>query len=156
MPTTIKKKLSVMEVHGRVPSTIPNGERIPIMDIYGVAMDTKSGETDKGPWISLLGTFHAAKLDSNGDVDGNTYRAGQAFLPDVALGLVLPQLQQDDVGSVEFGFRIYAKGDDTSVTRYVYECESMIPIEENDPLEALIAKIEANKTKKIEKKPKTV
>lgn len=81
------------------------------------------------------------------------YRTGTMFLPDVALGLILPALESAGKGAqIQFAFRIGVERDDTAATGYIYTAESLIEPEENDPLELLVAKAMDNGQELLENK----
>lgn len=130
------RKISTKTVLGKKPAVPADDKPHWLFQVVGIANDKTTGETDKGPWIALLGAFQATNYET-----GEIYRSGRAFLPNVALDLVLGQLGAKDVQSVQFAFRIGVRADETSVTGYVYIAEPVINVTENDPLEALLAKL---------------
>lgn len=147
---TLIKKISVKTVMKARPE-IPKepGEVNYLMELLGIAGSIQNGETDKGPYVKFLGSFQAKNL-KNGEV----FRSGAAFMPDVAGNLVLGALNSGAT-SVEFGFKIGVVKDDQSATGYVYVAEPMFKAAENDPLELLVKKAPAaleDKSKEVKKK----
>lgn len=130
------KKLSVKTVCGK-PKAPQGKETVWKMEVFGVATGIKRGETAMGPWYAFTGTFQAVNMDN-----GKIYRSGILFLPEVAGGLMLPQIN-DQNRAVEFGFRIGVKADDESAVGYIYVAEPLMPVSENDPIELLSRKMQA-------------
>lgn len=150
--TTLAKRISTASLIGKVNvdryesdgankapvddligSVIPGRSR-DLYSIVGVTNKMRTGETDKGPWTSFLGSFMA--ILPNGD----RVRASQLFLPDVAGDLVIAQMTErdDDKASIQLGFTIGIKSDPTAATGYVYTAQPLIETAPNDPL-ALLA-----------------
>ena len=122
------------------------------MQVMGVATGIKTGESDKGPWTALLGSFQAINMET-----GDTYRSGVCFLPNIMLNLVTPRLLEKESKAVEFAFNIGVKADEKSATGYVYIAEPIFETAENDPLEMLTKKLPApkgDKAAQIEHKKK--
>ena len=132
---TLLKKISVKTVCGK-PKAPEDTKTLWLMEVFGVANGIKSGVTDKGPWYGFIGAFQAVDMAT-----GNVYRAGTLYLPGIAGDLVVPQVTDDKNKSVEFGFRIGIKKDDTSAVGYVYHAEPLLPVNENDPVELLSRKL---------------
>lgn len=153
MTVSIKKKITMKEIVGGRP-TPPAADKTGdeavnwVGRIIGVASGLKTGESQYGPYVALMGNFAATRLDDKGEIAVNDkgerlfdVRAGQAFLPDVACNLVSPLLDNAPKGTaVQFGFDIGVERDDTAATGYVYVCRSLVEPAENDPLTLLMAK----------------
>lgn len=131
------KKISVKTICGKPKAPEP-GKVKWLMEVFGVASGIKKGETDKGPWYAFTGAFQAMNMDT-----GQIARSGVLFLPDVAGNLLLGELDREENKAVEFAFRIGVRGDEDSVTGYVYVAEPLMPVAENDPIELLSRKIKA-------------
>ena len=114
-----------------------------IMQVVGVAIGVKKGETDKGPWYAFTGSFQATDLKT-----GKVFRSGLCFMPEVVGNLLLAQVLTETVKAVEFGFNIGVKGDESSVTGYIYVGEPILSLSENDPVDALLLKLPAGKKPK--------
>lgn len=109
-----------------------------LYSIFGVARDTKSGNSNYGEWTSFLGTFEAVRRS-----DGKRFVSSVAFLQDPAEGLLMQQLAQvkrDDAnGTVGFAFHIGIKISDRWLTtqqgsQYEYTIESIFNVTRHDPL----------------------
>lgn len=137
------------------PKTINGGKKVkrpeetdPVKWMYrivGVATGSRTGEGTYGQWVGLEGTFQALRYE-----DGAVFRAGQCFLPQVALNLVLPVLKVNN--AVEFAFNVGIQFADSQIG-YEYTVEPLIEAEENDPINNLLKKIpDANKIARLEHK----
>jgi hypothetical protein len=140
-------RISAKKVYGKVlpkrytegdneGEIIPNQPNIPIMDVIGIAYDTKQGTSDFGAWTALTGRFKATNLKT-----GQVFASGQCFLPDIGLDMIAPMLRGDNAEAVEFAFRISAKADSTVAVGYTYEIETLMGAAENDPLVMLEQKM---------------
>lgn len=146
-----RKKLQAAKLLGKIkpPMTadgeIDVGKTKWLYDVYGVANDTKKGVSDYGEWTALMGDFLMFKCDDalKADEERVIFRAGQLFLPDIALNLILAE----GVGEgtyIEFGFRIGVIGDEDSVTNFVYTCEPLMKAAQSSPVENLIRQTAPN------------
>lgn len=128
------KKLSAKTVMGAVKSLakeLKAGEVLDCFEVIGKTIDTKTGETDNGDWVSFTGRFEAVNL-----ITGIVYRAGNLFLPSVAEELVLQALEESE-GGVELAFRVSIREDESSATGYVYEVAPLMAPHEDDELARL-------------------
>lgn len=147
----ILKKISIKHVVGNVKGflkdkkdekgnvlvhALEEGQEKAICQVFGVATGYKTGESDNGPWTALLGSFKAINAET-----GDIFRAGQCFLPDVAMDLVLPELEKDDVDSVDFAFVINIVADESSSVGYFYTASPLLTPSGSDPLAALEARM---------------
>lgn len=112
------------------------GKRMECADIYGIAKKAKPGQSDFGPYVAFLGSFRAVRLS-----DGQVFESSK---------IILPQFLEEDLfacfgegleGDVEFAFRITAKYDKESATKYVYDAKPLIKPAENTQLENLLARV---------------
>ena len=146
-----RKKLQAAKLIGKIKppmnaeGEVEVGKTKWLYDVYGVANDTKKGISDYGEWTALMGDFLMFKCDDmlKADEERVIFRAGQLFLPDIALNLILAE----GVGEgtyVEFGFRIGVIGDEDSVTNFVYTCQPLMKAAQSSPVENLIRQTAPN------------
>ena len=130
----LTKKISTAKVYGKVNvRKLPeDGTVLNLFSIIGVAIGTKSGTSDFGDWTCLVGQFEATNLDT-----GAVMASANAFLPDVAQGLIEAQLAQEGTQQVQFAFVIGAKADEQSPVGYSYTAQPILPPDAKDPLEDL-------------------
>lgn len=125
------KKISTATVFGKITSAMlaaleekPDME-IPIMRITGLAVDTKKGQGDNGPWIALTGEFVAANAKT-----GELYVAPTCFIPGPMQAIVAARMNQANVTAVEFAVDIGIKFSDSPI-RYEYVNRTLIKDDEN-------------------------
>jgi hypothetical protein len=141
--TKIVRKLSMKLLAGDVIDAPREGEGdengvVWLANIAGMAVDTKVGESQYGPYKALVGQFVAEAPSRDKPGEMIRFRTGTLYLPDVALDLVAPAVEQSAKGeNVQFAFRIGIQRDTTSATNYVYVAESLIEPEASDPMEVL-------------------
>ena len=134
----LQKKISIAKVFGKVnAATLAKAEegKIVVMRVFGTASGVKTGVSDYGDWSALSGMFRAIN-----PVTGETFDSGVCFLPDVALDLIVGQLNSG-AASVDFAFDVLAALDESSAVGYSYRAVPIIQ-QENNPisrLEALIS-----------------
>lgn len=131
MSIAMIKKLSTPKILGGKPKLKEGEKSRNLYNVMGIASNTKTGETDHGPWCALTGNFAAINLET-----GEQFRSAVVFLPDIALDMVRGQLDTG-ANAVEFGFMIAIKEDEQSATGYVYTATPLMEPDENDPLEVL-------------------
>lgn len=154
----LAKKLSMKILVGNVANYIPmkeieeqkngktitkevpnNGATVMLVNVAGLARGIRTGSSNFGDWTALTGDFVAEALV--GDKAGQKFRTGQLFLPDVALNLILPVVEEiGRNGAVEMAFSVGITAEATSNTGYEYTAQFLMEPAENDPLETLIAK----------------
>lgn len=132
MGVTIVTKLSAKKVCGKVS---PPTTKTPLMEVYGIATDVKTGESNFGPWVALIGRFRATRLS-----DGEVFQSGVCHLPRMAIELITPLLNADGADSLEFGFSVGVIPAENAFG-YEYYVESMLEPSESDPLEMLTKRI---------------
>lgn len=130
--TVIVNKISAKKVCGKVA---PPSTKTPLMEVYGIATDVKTGESSFGPWVALIGRFRATRLS-----DGEVFQSGVCHLPRMAIELITPLLNADGADSLEFGFAVGVVPADNPFG-YEYYVESMLEPSESDPLEMLTKRI---------------
>lgn len=101
--------------------------------VYGVATGTRTGETDKGPWVSFTGSFEAVRLSDNAK-----FVSPQVFLPEPMQGMLLSTLDGD--ASVEFAVVIGNKPSDSPVG-YEYTVRPLVKPQENDAVAQLRSQV---------------
>lgn len=159
MALNIVKKLSTKVLVGNVKSYLKDLQKGQVCDLFrvvGLARGTRSGSSNCGDFTALTGDFVAEAV--TGDKAGQRFRTGQLFLPDVALGLIVPIVDNLGKGdSVELAFMVGITPDDDSATGYIYVASFLQEPSANDPMEALLAKampaLEAPKGPETEKEP---
>jgi len=127
----LTKKISTAKIYGKINvRKLPeDGTVLNLFSIIGVAVGTKSGTNDFGDWTCLVGQFEATNLET-----GAVVSSANAFLPDVAQGLIEAQLNQDGTSQVQFAFVIGARADDASPVGYSYTAQPVLPPDAKDPL----------------------
>jgi len=138
--TKIVKKLSMKVLAGGRPIIPQDGSTNWLANIIGIGSAIKHGESNYGAWRAVLGQFIAETVSKEtGEL--LRFRTGTLFLPDVALNLIAPVIESSGKGAqTQFAFRVGVIKDDTSATGYIYVAESLVELEENDPLEMLLNK----------------
>lgn len=128
------KKLSVKKVCGRpeFEKGSADGTEISLMQVFGQATGTKGGTSDYGDWECLLGSFEATNLEN-----GDTFRAAQLFMPDVAHEPIAQAIKLATNGIVDFAVEIIAVKDSESSVGYSYSMKPLVDAEESDPLKIL-------------------
>lgn len=144
------KKLSVKTVRGRpeFEKGSEDGTEISLMQIFGQATGTKGGTSTYGDWECLLGNFEATNMES-----GETFRAAQLFMPDVAHEPIAQAVKLASNGSVDFAIEIIAVKDSESSVGYLYSMKPLISAEESDPLKVLREKAQKQLAAPAEEKP---
>lgn len=150
MSTKISKKLSTKTVFGTVKdirqaAESGNGEAVPIMRVLGIAKKMQSGESTNGIWVAFLGQFEFINL-----VTGESHVGGKAFLPSPVDAMIEAQLEGSN--SVEFAFDITVREDETSAVGYEYGAQTVLEVQENDPISLLKAAAAKNSPLQIENK----
>lgn len=129
---TIVSRLSAKKICGKINK--PEG-KTPLLQVFGIATGTKTGESTYGPWVALTGQFRAVNLET-----GELFQSGVCFLPRMGTDLVTPLLKTDGVNGLEFALNIGVVPSDTN-TGYEYYVEPVLQAGESDPLEALQKKV---------------
>lgn len=135
------KKLSVATVYGKIDlkKVINSTAPIPVMDVYGLAVGTKSGDSNYGEWTALVGQFEARNPET-GEISG----ASQLFLPEVALIPIQVAMAGEGAKSVKFAIRLTVKASQNTKpggSPYEYSFEPLLPPTEDDPVASLRATV---------------
>lgn len=139
----IVKKLSIGKLVGKVTGFLPDSRTditpVEMGRVVGIARGIKTGESTFGPWRALTGDF--VFIPSVGAKKDQKFRSGQLFMPDVALDLVAPIVENIERGNgVEVAFSLSARNDADSSVGYVYTCAFLMEPADNDPLVGLLTK----------------
>lgn len=144
------KKVSIATVVGKVPTQVvevanaagevekvKRGIEQGLMRVIGLATEVITGNSTYGAWTGFKGQFQATNI-----LTGEIYRGSQVFLPDTVTDLLAPVVKSSENG-VEFAFDIGAKPAN-NVIGYEYTINHLMKVEENDPLNALSARLLAS------------
>lgn len=137
-PTELSRKITVATVAGGYEKWFDKlvqsaSKSLELMSVYGFANGAKVGASEYGEFIKLLGNFRAVNLDT-----GEIINAPVVILPTYIGEALKAALDNPDrTGPVQFAFKIIAKYDVTSVTKYVYVIHDLMPPQQNDPLSTL-------------------
>lgn len=109
-----------------------------LYDIYGIAVKTRAGKTDKGEWTQFKGQFEAVTED------GEVFGSGACFVPqpfeDMLFGQLAQAQEADPKATVQFACRVSivppVKGK-PSATGYEYRCMPLVEAAESSPVAAL-------------------
>jgi hypothetical protein len=138
MSVNLQKKLSVAKVFGKITAVkVAQAENqvLKIMRVFGSATGKKTGVSDFGEWVALTGQFRAIN-----PATGETFDSATLFLPDVALDLIVAQLD-GGAQAVDFAFDISAVADESVAVGYSYRASPLIEAEAESPLARLEAKL---------------
>lgn len=115
------------------------GETVEQFTIFGYAKSYEVKATTYGDSTRFDGDFKAVNK-----LTGETFRSSAAFLPGIAADMLQSALDNSD-GAVEFGFDVAiigVKGKvEGEVGKYEYRVKPLTDASENDPLEALQARL---------------
>lgn len=137
----IEKKITVKSVCGTLKlrdlmkgmkDEETKGPVVWLMTVVGIARRYKVVRSDLGESIRFLGHFKATNLAT-----GEQVNSGACFLPGAAPEMVFGALGEDADREVQFAFKIGVHYDETAITKYVYDIESLIPLGDSDPLSML-------------------
>lgn len=139
MSFNLQKKISVAKVFGKVNAvTVAKAENevLAIGRFFGSASGTKTGVSDFGEWTALTGQFRAISAET-----GETFDSGVCFLPDVALDLILGQLNSG-ARVVDFAFDITAVLDKTVQIGYSYRAAPILEMNTDSSIARIEAQLE--------------
>lgn len=108
-----------------------------LYDLFGVAARTKTGQTDKGPWLAFLGEFEAVTPD------GEIFMSGKTHIPvleDMLYAALQQAQEKDPKATVQLAIRVGIKPAPTtkpSATGYEFDVQSLIPAQTNSAIAAL-------------------
>lgn len=134
------RKISPATVCGTVNPDMPSPikEARNLYDLFGIAVKTKTGHTDKGDWLSFIGEFEAVTPD------GEIFAAPRCFVPQPFEDMLFAQLAQaqeaDPKATVQFAVRVAIvpprKGKPSAVG-YEYTVTPLVDSRETSPLALL-------------------
>lgn len=127
-------KISVKSTCGDMKAAAQDKKFGQKLTIVGIASKVETGTTQYGEYQALKGTFKATRIE-----DGKVFNSGKCFLPDIALNLVAPAVEQNPNG-VQFAFTLGIK-EATNNVGYEYTVEPLLAAEENNPIALIEAKI---------------
>lgn len=137
------KKVSVAKVFGKLKiadlMAIKNGDEfgdLDVMQVVGVAVGTKAGESDYGDWLALTGDFEATNPKT-----GEVFRSAICFVPDVALTPIQVGLAQEGARGVRFAIMVTARFNEDVSTKYEYGFRPLIPAAADDPIAQIKAQM---------------
>lgn len=136
---TVKKIKELLDTSGptvekdgkQVPGPVAEGEVVPLLKVAGESTGAKTGQTDKGTFTKLMGSFVGTDLTT-----GALYQSQQCILPEFiggALGSALTNGQP-----VQFAFEIGAKRKDSAVTGYEFVVKPLINAKPTDKMMVLM------------------
>lgn len=128
------RKISAKTVVGKIQKP---EKATSLFHVFGIARSVRTGESNYGPWVALIGQFEATNLET-----GETFVAPQCFLPEPIGSMMAAQVQNEDTESVQFGLEVGIKPADTAVG-YEYTSKALVESKEADPLADLRAKMPA-------------
>lgn len=111
---------------------VAEGESVALLKIAGNSTGAKTGQTDKGEYTRLLGSFIGTDL-----ITGELFQSGQCILPDFVGGVLGASLKSGQ--AVRFAFEIHARRKDTAVTGYEYAVKPLMTAESSDAMKELAA-----------------
>ena len=128
------------------PKPIPT-ERV-IFDLYGLAVKTRTGSTNLGPWVQFVGEFEAVTPD------GEVFASARCHIPQPFEDMLYAQLAQvqapgpngedNSKASVRFAVRLSivppAKGK-PSASGYEYRIQPLLEPETDSPIANLRAEV---------------
>lgn len=118
---------------------LEDGQSKGIIKIVGTTTGCKTGQTDKGTFVKLLGEFFATDITT-----GEMFTAPACILPNFVSETLAAALQVSP--TVEFAIEIGVRRNDDAVTSYEYTVASIAPPVVSDRMAHLLklAGIDAN------------
>jgi len=145
---TLKKCATFPEFKALVAAdTAEPGKVTWLMKVYGIAAKIKPDSSDLGPYVRFVGQFRSVDM-----VTGRICSAGQMILPKIAQDLLAGAVESSN--SVQFGFQLGVRYDETAAVKYVYVCESLLAPAQNDPLTMLESSIKTGAPVPVLEAPK--
>lgn len=110
---------------------VPDGKRVELFKIVGTTTQAKTGQTDLGEYVKLLGDFVATNLDT-----GETFQASQCILPNFVAESMAAALHTSQ--SVEFALQVDAVAKASAATGYEFSVKPLIEAEPTDKMRRLL------------------
>lgn len=113
---------------------------MPLYDLFGIVVRTKTGHTDKGDWLAFVGQFKAITAD------GHEFDSGRAHIPvleDMIYSALTSAKEDGGEGAkvevaLRIGIRPAPKGK-PSATGYEYDVQRLVETRsEDDPIRRLM------------------
>lgn len=125
------------------------GKRLDLLTLYGVARKFKPDTAPNGnPFVRFFGQFKAVNLKT-----GEMTESGQCIVPGTVQDALYGAMGTgEEVKEVQFAVRIGVKYDASTVTKYVYTVNNLMPIQENDPVLLLESQLRETKALPAPKK----
>lgn len=137
----LQKKISVAKLVGKTTAVkVSKGEfdgvkgQLDCGKFIGRASGVKTGTSDFGDWRALTGQFRGISPE------GAVMDSGICFMPDVALDMVIGQLE-GGAQAVDFAFQIVAVEDEESTVGFSYRAVPLLQPEEDNVITRLMNKI---------------
>ncbi len=111
---------------------LEEGQSTPLLRIAGQSTGAKTGQTDKGQFTKLLGSFVGTDMTT-----GEQFQSGQCILPEFIGGTLGSALLAGE--SVRFAFEISARRKDNAITGYEFAIKPLIDTKPTDAMAELMA-----------------
>lgn len=111
---------------------LEDGQSAPLLRIAGQSTGAKTGQTDKGQFTKLLGSFIGTDMTT-----GALYQSGQCILPEFIGGTLGSALMGGE--SVRFAFQIEARRKDNAITGYEFVIKPLIDTKPTDAMAELMS-----------------
>ena len=137
--TTMLRKLTLRTcgaAKAEILAALPKGSKdaVALIRIAGDSTEAKSGQTDKGEFVKLIGEFHAYSL-----LNGARFRSAQAILPSFISEPIAAARRGSP--SVTFALEVSARRDESSAVGYVFEVRSLHEPEPEERMKRLLGAI---------------
>lgn len=116
------------------PNEIPDGTSVDLIKIAGESTGAVTGQTDKGEFTKLTGSFVGTDLTT-----GALYQSGVCILPEYIGKQLGAALLSNKGTAVEFAFLISAKHKANAITGYEYTVKPLIESKPTDSMARLMA-----------------
>lgn len=126
------RKITASTVCGKIEKT-DKPQRLCL--IYGTANRVKTGTSQFGPWVQLVGQFEAVNLAT-----GQVFTSPYCILPDKVVNEVIAGAIESGQTGVEFAYEFGIKPSKSPVG-YDYTAKPIVKEQDNDALASLRAKI---------------
>ena len=115
----------------QIKSLLGDKKSVDLLKIVGVTSSAQPGQTDKGEYVKLGGTFRAVNLAT-----GELFESSTCILPNFITETLAMALQGS--GEVEFALSIGVKANATSVTGYEYTVKPLVEAKVSEKLGHLL------------------
>lgn len=112
------------------PKMPDDGTTVDLLKVAGMATSASTGQTDKGQFTRLTGTFVGTDL-----ITGELYQSGQCILPEYIGSQLGAALLMADDTAVQFAFKIGAKAKENAITGYEF---IVVPLMESRQTSAMV------------------